>query len=180
MNLIKFWEKIVYASGYNMNLYNTDMAIDGLKGCIPKKFLNREVADVGCGDGVNTIKIEKAVRAKEMVGYEMSSNLIKTARNKGLKIIQVSPGYEVTGDLGVLWGVVHHFDDPEEEMYRIIKNFKSFIIREPTDHWRIFEAGKRYPEKTMTKWVEEVARRCNKKMTKAIIKKANSVLYFIG
>lgn len=180
MNIIKFLEKIVYAGGFNLNFYNTDLAIEGLEKYAPKSFFNRRVTDIGCGDGTNTLKIKEAIKTKEISGFEISSSLVNTARKKDLKVTQANPGDKISGDLGVLWGVVHHFDNPENDMYQIVKNFNSFIIREPSNHWRIFEAGKRYPEKTMTNWVENVAKKCGKKMTKVIIKKARSVLYFIG
>lgn len=179
MNLIKTLEKIVYDYGHNFNFYDTDLAIKELGKQAPKGLFGRNMIDIGCGDGTNTKKIKEALKAKTIIGYEVSPTLAKTARDRGLEIVKMNPGDKISGEVGVLWGVVHHFDNPVEEMIGIIKNFESFIIREPIDRWRVFEAGKRYSEAKMTKMVEKVVTKCGKKMTKVIIDKAKSVLYFI-
>lgn len=176
----KILTTIAYFGGINFNFYNTNLVLAELKKKAPKNFFCREISDIGCGDGVNTLKVAKALESKKVIGYEIEPALIKTAQKKGLEVIKIGVDTVISGDLGILWGVVHHFDNPVEEMYRIIKNFRSFIIREPIDKWRVFEAGKRYSEKEMTEMVKVVAKRCHQKINKVVVNKGKSVLYFIG
>jgi len=180
--ITKLIEKIAYKRGVNFNYYNTDAVISKLRESAPKSFFGRKISDIGCGDGVNTIKIAKVLKAIDVCGYDISMSLVDKAKDRGLKVVVVNRDEKITGDLGVLWGVVHHFADPVEDMVKIVKNFKSFLIREPTDRWRILEAGKRIPEPKMTNMVELVAKKCGKKVVKVLANEnqGKSVLYFIG
>ena len=173
-------EKIVYGGGINYNFYDTDVMIDTLGKVAPKMFFGRKITDIGCGDGENTLKIAKVLKAKEVQGVEVTRSFAKTANKKGLKITILRPGQKVSGDLGVLWGVVHHFTNPAEDMAAIVKNFKSLIIREPTDYRRWWEAGKRIKEKEMSEMVEKAAQECGKTVNKVLVPKGKSALYFIG
>ncbi len=180
IKLTKILESLAYRGGHNNNFYDTNLAIDSLEKKASKEFIGRKLTDIGCGDGVNTLKIAKVLKANTVLGYEMSKPLADEARKNGLDIIDQKEGQMISGDLGVLWGVAHHFDNPEEDIYQYMKGFKSFIIREPTDWWRLFEAGKRYREEKMTQMIEKAAERCNKKVSKIIVNEAKSVLYFIN
>ena len=54
-----------------------------------------------------------------------------------------------SGDLGILWGVIHHLNNPETTLKKLIENFNSLIIREPLNRNRLFESGKRYEKKEL-------------------------------
>jgi len=172
-------EKLAYFSGLNYNFYNTKFVFDALKKNIPSKYFNCNVVDIGCGDGTNTLLISKALKSKNIIGYEINKYLVRNARQKGILVYTPQDKFILKGELGVLWGVVHHFNDPSQEIENIIKNFRLFIIREPTDYFRIFEAGKRYKESEMTKFIEIATKNCNKSFTKLLVPSGKSVLYFI-
>ncbi len=63
-----------------------DRIYDPIKKLIPLDFMDREIFDLGCGDGQNTLRIKKVFEAKSMVGYERNSYMVEKAIGRGIKV----------------------------------------------------------------------------------------------
>ncbi len=140
----KLIEKTLYSFGMNSSFYNIAKELEILKENLPPSFKQREVTDIGCGDGYITLKLKKILEPVKISGVDYSKRLIKTARAKSISVkVADIENEEISGDLGVLWGVLHHFNKPEETIKKIKSNFNSLIVREPVDEKRIMELGRR-------------------------------------
>lgn len=141
----KLIERLFYSFGLNASFYNVKEEIQLLKDNLPESFKNRIVTDIGCGDGKVTLELIKVLKPKKIVCLDSSTSLINTAKKNGLNAKRVDIEKEkVSGDLGVLWGVLHHLSNPENTLKVLAKNFKSLIIRESVDDKRLFELGHKY------------------------------------
>jgi len=69
-------------------LYNKshDHIFDFIQTKIPKDLLHRKIYDLGCGDGGNTVRVQKVFQAKEIVGYDHNDFLLKRAKKKGILV----------------------------------------------------------------------------------------------
>jgi len=140
----KILEKTLYSLGTNFSFYDMPQELDYLEKNLPNSFRFREVIDIGCGDGSVTLKLKKILEPKTIKGIDSSERLIRSAIKKNIiaEILDVED-QKIQGDLGILWGVLHHFKDPVKTMKKIKNSFRSLIIREPVNKKRIFELGHR-------------------------------------
>jgi len=134
------------------------MFIDSAKK-LPQSFLQRHVIDLGCGDGRISVKLRRILKPKTFRGVDQSRALVRTAKQNNINAemcdIEKEP---ISGDLGILWAVAHHFADPIKTLQKINQNFNSLIIIEHLNPIIFFELGRRFG---------------NKKNFKMILSKAN-------
>ena len=111
---------------------------------IPQEFLNKELDDLGCGDGRITQLLGQVFKAKKLRGFDVYPSLVKRACRKGVDacIFDLETGMP-SGELGVMWGVLHHLKDREACIKRIAENYPMVFIREPikTGHGKGMEMG---------------------------------------
>ena len=103
-----------------------------LKAIVPAELQQREMDDLGCGDGKVTVLLEKIFQPSKLRGFDINRNLVRRARSRGIdaKIIDLNrqvPG----GELAVMWGVLHHLHDVESCLCRVKENYPLIFIREP-------------------------------------------------
>jgi len=110
---------------------------------IPPEFLNREISDLGCGDGFATRKIKSLFKAKSIKGYEVSKYLANKAKKRGLEIELLDLGKEIPkGEMAVVWGVIHHLNNQEEALSKIRSNFNYAVFNEPIkSFWAFLDGG---------------------------------------
>lgn len=110
---------------------------------IPPEFLNREVSDLGCGDGFATQKIKNLFKVRSIEGYEINKYLIKKARTKGLSIERMDLEKTVPkGEMAVVWGVIHHLKSQKEVLRKIRSNFNYAVFSEPIkSFWAFLDGG---------------------------------------
>ena len=178
--IYKVIENVLYQlSGRNFDFYNTESVFNKMAETCSESFFYRKITDVGCGDGKNSLRIAKILKAKAIVGREISSRLVVAANNRGLRTIKMEVGEKISGDLGILWGVVHHMTNPQKELKKLIKNFNCLLIREPSNKYRIFEAGKRFSRDEIDSIVNKAVEGSGKKIVKVEDKVGTSFLYYI-
>ena len=113
-----------------------------LKKSLPSDFLNREICDLGCGDGSATIKLKDLFRAKNIKGYEINDSLIKKARKRGIAVEKIDLEKEVPyGEMATIWAVIHHLKNKEGFLNRVRANFNYAVIVEPIKCWWAFLDG---------------------------------------
>ncbi|HUV72583.1 MAG TPA: class I SAM-dependent methyltransferase [Clostridia bacterium] len=109
---------------------------------VPPEFLEKDISDLGCGDGLTTQRIAKALKAKSVIGYEFNKFLLNKAEQRGLSVKQWDLDQGVpTGELAVIWGVIHHLEDQETFLKKLKQNFRYAVIREPLKRWHSFLDG---------------------------------------
>ncbi len=110
---------------------------------IPPEFLNKEISDLGCGDGFATQKIKSLFKAKSIKGYEVNKYLIDKARKRGLEIKRLDLEKEVPkGEMAVVWGVIHHLNNQKEILRKIRFNFNYAVFNEPIkSFWAFLDGG---------------------------------------
>ena len=87
----------------------------------------------------------RVVKPRNYSGVEIHPVLIRSAKKKGLTVERNNAETSrLKGELGILWGVVHHFENPVRSLRRLNKNFDRLIIRENVNKYRPFEMGRRY------------------------------------
>ncbi len=116
-----------------------------LENRIPEDFKNRELDDLGCGDGKITILLREAFQPRRLRGFDVQLSLIKRARSRGIDAqVQDLDTDLPKGELAVMWGVLHHLKDRETCLRRIRDNYSLAFIREPIKNLAIngLEMGK--------------------------------------
>lgn len=99
---------------------------------IPKGFLYKDISDLGCGDGTNTLKIKELFKGTSVVGYERNTFLIDRASKKGLNVITFDLNMSIPkGELAVFSRSLHHFPNKEYVLTRVKRNFKYIFLFEP-------------------------------------------------
>jgi hypothetical protein len=99
---------------------------------IPGDFKNRELDDLGCGDGKITVLLKEAFQPRKLRGFDVQLSLVKRARARGIDAeLQDLDADLPTGELAVMWGVLHHLKDRETCLRRIRDNYSLAFIREP-------------------------------------------------
>ena len=111
---------------------NIRVQLKMLKNCVPPGFLNREMDDLGCGDGKITDCLKEVFQPRRVRGFDIYPALVKRARDRGIQaeIMDLETGLP-KGELAVMWGVLHHLKDPETCLKRISENYAMIFIREP-------------------------------------------------
>jgi hypothetical protein len=99
---------------------------------VPQVFLNREMDDLGCGDGKITHHLEEVFQPRRIRGFDVYPALVKRAQERGIKATIMDLEDRVPhGELAVMWGVLHHLKDAESCLRRISDNYNLTFIREP-------------------------------------------------
>jgi hypothetical protein len=99
---------------------------------IPPAFLHRRMDDLGCGDGKITLRLKAIFQPEQLRGFDVNLALVKRARNRGIEANVKDLNEEIpSGELAVMWGVLHHLNDSEKCLKRISDNYPMAFIREP-------------------------------------------------
>lgn len=112
---------------------------------IPEEFLNKEMSDLGCGDGSNTLRLKRIFKPKSIVGYDNSDYLLERARNKGLQVKKLDFNEKVPrGEMATFTFSLHHAKNKEETLKKVVKNFDYVFLCEPVLdlYHRLLDAGK--------------------------------------
>ncbi|MFA4931183.1 MAG: class I SAM-dependent methyltransferase [Patescibacteria group bacterium] len=145
--LKKSIDNIVYDRlGINYSAYNVTLEMMVLDKYVPGEYRGRKVIDLGCGDGKVSGLLKGILQPRSFIGIDRGRALIDKARKKmnGQFMVGDVEKDEICGDLGIMWGVLHHLDDPVAVLQKLKANFNSLIIRESVDKKRFFELGHRY------------------------------------
>jgi hypothetical protein len=99
---------------------------------VPPDFLNRQMDDLGCGDGKITLRLKAIFKPEKLRGFDVNSSLVKRARRHGIEaqVKDLNEGIP-SGELAVMWGVLHHLNDSEKCLKLISENYPMAFIREP-------------------------------------------------
>jgi len=99
---------------------------------LPLEFQQRDLDDLGCGDGKITLRLKKIFQPRNLRGFDVNPNLVKRARKFGIEaqVSDLDSGMP-SGELAVMWGVLHHLKDREACIKRIKENYRMAFIREP-------------------------------------------------
>jgi hypothetical protein len=103
-----------------------------LESILPQGLLNREVDDLGCGDGKVTLLLQEILKPSKLRGFDVNNGLVKRAKDKGIDAQTLNLDEAVPrGDIAVLWGVLHHLKDPGLCLRGLRGNYHVIFIREP-------------------------------------------------
>jgi hypothetical protein len=103
-----------------------------LKENVPQDFRQRDLDDLGCGDGKITLQLKEIFQPRKLRGFDVNPNLVKRARHNGIEAEVCDLDATIpSGDLAVMWGVLHHLKDQETCLKRIRDNYNLAFIREP-------------------------------------------------
>jgi hypothetical protein len=99
---------------------------------LPPVFLHRLLDDLGCGDGKITLRLKEIFKPERLRGFDVNPDLVKRAAKKGIDAQVKDLNKEIpSGELAVMWGVLHHLNDSEACLKRIRDNYPMAFIREP-------------------------------------------------
>jgi SAM-dependent methyltransferase len=148
----KFIEKILYSLGINVSFYSVDKEMKLLQKTVPKEYMHRQISDIGCGDGRTSEKLKNILKPRSYTGYDLSKELVASAKRRGINAsIADVENIGLSGDLAILWGSLHHLNEPEKALSGIYKRFNSIIIRESVDTHRLLEVGHRLSKEDLKK-----------------------------
>jgi hypothetical protein len=119
--------------------------IEWLSQELPAEFKGRALDDLGCGDGKITVRLKEIFQPSRLRGFDVNPGLVGRARTMGIQAEVLDLDSTLpTGELAVVWGVLHHLKDTEACLKRISQNYPLAFIREPIKNNRIdgFEMGK--------------------------------------
>lgn len=172
-----FEQSLYHTTGTNISFYNYHLQLNYLAKHLSKSYYNHHVVDIGCGDGHISVHLQKLLKPKSFKGIDLSANLVKKCQNRGIdaSVFDIEK-QDFNGDLGVLWGVVHHFSTPVSTLQNINSKFKSLIIREPINRIRLFESGHRYSLTQIDRIISQSKIHINKRLITPDLK---AVIYFI-
>lgn len=103
-------------------------------------YRNKNVVDVGCGDGTYTVSLKQNTGATSVVGIDPSANAISVANQNRPAISQLSfrAGFardliadQMTFDIAVYRGVIHHTLAPAEEIAAALRLANEVVFVEP-------------------------------------------------
>jgi len=99
---------------------------------VPPTFQRRQMDDLGCGDGKITLLLKEIFLPRRVRGFDINPSLVRRARDRGIEAnVQNLDDSMPTGELAVMWGVLHHLKDRECCLNRIKKNYALIFVREP-------------------------------------------------
>jgi hypothetical protein len=79
-----------------------------------------------------TLILKDIFQPRKLRGFDINPVLVKRARNKGIEASVRDLNLEMpTGELALMWGVLHHLKDRETCLKRIRENYAMAFIREP-------------------------------------------------
>ena len=103
-----------------------------MKEIIPPAFQQRQMDDLGCGDGKITLLLKEIFLPKRVRGFDINPGLVRRARKRGIEANVRNLDVDIpTGELAVMWGVLHHLKDKECCLNRIKENYSLIFAREP-------------------------------------------------
>jgi hypothetical protein len=103
-----------------------------LRSRLPAEFQQRAMDDLGCGDGKITLILKDIFQPRKLRGFDVNTALVRRARSNGIDAhIQDLNAGVPTGELAVMWGVLHHLKDKESCIRKIRENYQMAVIREP-------------------------------------------------
>lgn len=106
--------------------------LEFLKKIVPPHFQQRQMDDLGCGDGKVTVLLKEIFLPTRLRGFDINPSLVRRARNRGIEAEGKNLDENMpTGELAVLWGVLHHLQDRECCLKRVKENYPLIFIREP-------------------------------------------------
>ena len=127
---------------------------------VPEEFKEKEMYDLGCGDGKITILLQKIFKPKKLLGCDVNSALAKRAKRRGIIAEVYNLEKDVPkGELAIVWGVIHHLKNQIEILEKIKENFQFLFLREPlmTEEKKSFlELGKPFERKKIEEICQEV------------------------
>lgn len=129
---------------------------------IPKDFLDKNISDLGCGDGINTLRIRRMFKAKEVIGYDNNDYLLKRAQKKGFKIEKIDLNKEIPrGEMAVFTFSLHHLKDKEKALRKVITSFDYLFLCEPIkDFYHAFlDAGEPLKKQEWIRLFDNVLKR---------------------
>lgn len=133
-----------------------------LKEIIPNEFKNREMYDLGCGDGKITILLQEIFKPTKVFGCDLNPSLVKKSRKRGIESIVLDLNKEVPkGELAVIWGVLHHLENPKKTLIRIKNNFKYIFLKEPIKN-SLMELGLPFQKEEIERLIKEIFKNRNK------------------
>ena len=128
-------EKLAYSFFGNNLVVGTHIKkqLTFLREIVPAELQQREMHDLGCGDGKVTTLLEEIFLPRELHGFDINPALARRAQNRGIDagIIDLDREVPGGGELAVLWGVLHHLQDFESSLRRVKENYPLVFIREP-------------------------------------------------
>lgn len=103
-----------------------------LKEIVPPSFQHRQMDDLGCGDGKITLLLKEIFQPRRLRGFDINPGLVRRARDRGVEAeVKNLDDNMPTGELAVMWGVLHHLKDRERCLKRVEENYALIFIREP-------------------------------------------------
>jgi SAM-dependent methyltransferase len=119
--------------------------LDFLRSILPEDLRCREMDDLGCGDGKVTLLLKDVFQPEKLRGYDISQGLVRRAIGRGIDAGNINLDTHVpSGELAVVWGVLHHLKDPARALDKIRENYPLVFIREPvkTGFFKGLEMGR--------------------------------------
>jgi len=87
---------------------------------------------LGCGDGKVTLLLKDIFQPRRLRGFDINPGLVRRARDRGIEAEVKNLDDNIpTGELAVMWGVLHHLKDRERCLKRVKENYPLIFIREP-------------------------------------------------
>ncbi len=122
-----------FFSGFNLIIGpHIKKQLKFLKEITPESFKHREMDDLGCGDGKVTLLLRDIFLPKKLRGFDVNPSLVRRALTKGIQAEVKNLEEDIpTGELAVMWGVLHHLKDMGDCLERIKRNYNLIFIREP-------------------------------------------------
>jgi hypothetical protein len=154
------FQKVIYT------LFGTSMVIGSpikdqlkmLKSRVPPSFLNRDMDDLGCGDGKITHHLKEVFQPRRLRGFDVYPALVKRAKDRGIQCEMMDLEIDLPkGELAVMWGVLHHLKDIEACLKRISENYSMTFIREPIKEKTVkgLEMGEPLDKEQIESWIKK-------------------------
>ena len=103
-----------------------------LKEIVPTAFQQRQMDDLGCGDGKVTVLLKDIFLPERVRGFDVDPGLVRRARKRGIEAEVRNLNEDMpSGDLAVMWGVLHHLGDRAVCLSKIKERYPLVFIREP-------------------------------------------------
>ena len=127
-------ERLAYFfSGNNVVLgSHIKRQLEFLKEKTPPDFKYRQMDDLGCGDGKVTLLLKEIFLPTRLRGFDINPHHVRRTRNRVIEAEVKNLEKDMpTGELAVMWGVLHHIEDIENCIGRVKENYDLIFIREP-------------------------------------------------
>lgn len=121
-----------------------------IKSKAPEGFLGKEIHDLGCGDGSNTLRIKKIFKPRSITGYDHNRYCIKRARGNGFSVKELNFNKNLPkGEMAVFTFALHHAKDKQKVLEEATKNYDYLFLCEPVRdiYHALFDGGKPLPRK---------------------------------